>query len=128
MFAFANYVIKSLLSFQEQGARFVFGNLVQNEVPLGGGVTGVAQTGAFFAFNVLPTIIFFSSLMTVLYYLNVMQWIVKGIAWVMQKTLRTSGAETLSAAGNIFLGQTEAPLLIKLFVGKMTNSELNTRS
>src|SRR5574341_1250548 len=71
-------------------------------------------------------IIFFSALMTVLYYLGVMQWIVKGIAWVMQKTLRTSGAETLSAAGNIFLGQTEAPLLIKPFVGKFTQSELNT--
>jgi CNT family concentrative nucleoside transporter len=126
LFTFANEVVTGLLSFQEQGARFVFGNLVQNEVPLGGGVSGVAQTGAFFAFNVLPTIIFFSALMTVLYYLNVMQWIVKGIAWVMQKTLKTSGAETLSAAGNIFLGQTEAPLLIKPFVGKMTNSELNT--
>src|SRR5574341_599840 len=71
-------------------------------------------------------IIFFSALMTVLYYLGVMQWIVKGIAWVMQKTLRTSGAETLSAAGNIFLGQTEAPLLIKPFVGRFTQSELNT--
>jgi CNT family concentrative nucleoside transporter len=135
LFTFANDLVTRLLSFQEQGARFVFGNLVQNEVPLGSGrglvhcqdcVAGVAQTGAFFAFNVLPTIIFFSALMTVLYYLNVMQWIVKGIAWVMQKTLKTSGAETLSAAGNIFLGQTEAPLLIKPFVGKMTNSELNT--
>ncbi len=126
LFTFANGLVTRLLSFQEQGARFVFGNLVQNEVPLGGGATGVAQTGAFFAFNVLPTIIFFSALMTVLYYLNVMQWIVKAIAWVMQKTLKTSGAETLSAAGNIFLGQTEAPLLIKPFVGKMTNSELNT--
>jgi CNT family concentrative nucleoside transporter len=126
LFAFANGVITGLLSFQEQGARFVFGNLVQNEVPLGGGAEGVARTGAFFAFNVLPTIIFFSSLMTVLYYLGVMQTIVKGIAWVMQKTLKTSGAETLSAAGNIFLGQTEAPLLIKPFVGRMTQSELIT--
>jgi concentrative nucleoside transporter, CNT family len=126
IFAGANALVVRLLSFQEQGARFVFGNLVQNEVPLGGGATGVAQTGAFFAFNVLPTIIFFSSLMTVLYYLNVMQWVVKGIAWVMQKTLKTSGAETLSAAGNIFLGQTEAPLLIKPFVARMTQSELNT--
>jgi CNT family concentrative nucleoside transporter len=126
LFAFANNVVGGLLSFQEQGARFVFGNLVQNTVPLGGGAQGVAETGAYFAFNVLPTIIFFSALMTVLYYLNVMQWIVKGIAWVMQKTLRTSGAETLSAAGNIFLGQTEAPLLIKPFVGRMTQSELNT--
>ncbi|MGH7751882.1 MAG: NupC/NupG family nucleoside CNT transporter [Gemmatimonadales bacterium] len=126
LFTFANNVVTGLLSFQEAGARFVFGNLVQSEVPLAGGATGVAQTGAFFAFNVLPTIIFFSSLMTVLYYLGVMQWIVKGIAWGMQKTLKTSGAETLSAAGNIFLGQTEAPLLIKPFVGKMTHSELNT--
>jgi CNT family concentrative nucleoside transporter len=64
--------------------------------------------------------------MSVLYYLNVMQVVVKGIAWVMQKTLRTSGAETLSASGNIFLGQTEAPLLIKPFVPTMTRSELNT--
>jgi CNT family concentrative nucleoside transporter len=126
LFTFANRVVTGLLAFQERGARFVFGNLVQNEVPLGGGASGVAQTGAFFAFNVLPTIIFFSSLMTVLYYLGVMQLVVKGIAWVMQKTLRTSGAETLSAAGNIFLGQTEAPLLIKPFVGRMTRSELNT--
>ncbi len=126
IFDAGNRVVVNLLSFQEQGARFVFGNLVQNAVPLGGGVEGVALTGAFFAFNVLPTIIFFSALMTVLYYLGVMQWIVKGIAWLMQKTLRTSGAETLSAAGNIFLGQTEAPLLIKPFVGKFTMSELNT--
>lgn len=126
LFTFANSVITGMLSFQEQGARFVFGNLVQNEVPLGGGAEGVARTGAFFAFNVLPTIIFFSSLMTVLYYLGIMQVIVRGIAWVMQKTLKTSGAETLSAAGNIFLGQTEAPLLIKPFVGRMTQSELIT--
>jgi CNT family concentrative nucleoside transporter len=125
--------ITSLLGFQEQGARFVFGNLVQGNVPVGvpngtGGLDTsagmVANTGAFFAFNVLPTIIFFSALMSVLYYLGVMQWIVKGLAWGMQKTLGTSGAETLSASGNIFLGQTEAPLLIKPFVGLMTRSEL----
>ncbi len=126
LFTLANTLVTRLLSFQEQGARFVFGNLVQSEVPLGGGASGVALTGAYFAFNVLPTIIFFSSLMTVLYYLGVMQGIVKGIAWVMQKSLKTSGAETLSAAGNIFLGQTEAPLLIKPFVGRFTQSELNT--
>ncbi len=122
-------LITRLLGFQEQGARFVFGNLVQSTVPVTGeGATAgmVAQTGAFFAFNVLPTIIFFSALMSVLYYLGVMQLIVKGLALVMQKTLGTSGAETLSASGNIFLGQTEAPLLIKPFVGKMTRSELNT--
>ncbi len=126
--------ITGLLGFQEQGARFVFGNLVQSNVPVGvPGPAGldttagfVANTGAFFAFNVLPTIIFFSALMSVLYYLGIMQVVVKGIAWVMQKTLRTSGAETLSAAGNIFLGQTEAPLLIKPFVKTFTASELNT--
>ena len=128
--------VTGLLGFQEQGARFVFGNLVQSNVPVGvpgpaGGSLDltagyVANTGAYFAFNVLPTIIFFSALMSVLYYLNVMQVIVKGIAWVMQKTLGTSGAETLSASGNIFLGQTEAPLLIKPFVRTMTQSELIT--
>jgi CNT family concentrative nucleoside transporter len=127
--------ITGLLRFQEQGARFVFGNLVQNSVPVGlpggGGALDtsagmVASTGAFFAFNVLPTIIFFSALMSVLYYLGVMQVVVKGLAWVMQKTIGTSGAETLSASGNIFLGQTEAPLLIKPFVKTMTKSELVT--
>jgi len=134
-FAALGRVITGLLGFQEQGARFVFGNLVGNNVPVGlpgpGGAVDtsagmLAQTGAFFAFNVLPTIIFFSALMSVLYYLGVMQLIVRGIAWVMQKTLRTSGAETLSASGNIFLGQTEAPLLIKPFVKTMTRSELAT--
>ena len=134
-FSWVGDLITGLLRFQEQGARFVFGNLVQSTVPVGtpgaGGMIDtsagyVASTGAYFAFNVLPTIIFFSALMSVLYYLNVMQLVVKGIAWVMQKTLRTSGAETLSASGNIFLGQTEAPLLIKPFVGTMTQSELIT--
>jgi CNT family concentrative nucleoside transporter len=129
-----NDVVVALLGFTVEGARFVFGNLVFNTVPVGSGDPGmgpfapapgtVANTGAFFAFNVLPTIIFFSSLMTVLYHLGVMQWVVKGIAWVMMRTMRTSGAETLSAAGNIFVGQTEAPLLVKPFVDRMTSSEL----
>ncbi|HLG05864.1 MAG TPA: NupC/NupG family nucleoside CNT transporter [Gemmatimonadales bacterium] len=135
VFAAAGGAITSLLGFQEQGARFVFGNLVQSNVPVGlpgpGGALDtsagwLANTGAFFAFNVLPTIIFFSALMSVLYYLGVMQLVVKGIAWGMQRTLGTSGAETLSASGNIFVGQTEAPLLIKPFVKTFTPSELNT--
>lgn len=126
LFTAANTVVLKLLSFQEAGARFVFGNLTQNSIQLSGGGQGLVQTGAAFAFNVLPTIIFFSALMSVLYYLGVMQGVVKAIAWGMQKTLRTSGAETLSAAGNIFLGQTEAPLLIRPFVGKATESELLT--
>lgn len=126
-----NSVIVGLLNYTQEGASFLFGNLVSNSVPVtteSGAVVGdtalVAQTGAFFAFNVLPTIIFFSSLMTILYHLGVMQRLVQGMAWVMMRTLKTSGAETLSAAGNIFMGQTEAPLLIKPFVAKMTNSEL----
>ena len=134
VFSTFNDVIVALLGFTVQGAEFLFGNLVWNQVPVGAGEPGnvplsptpgmVAATGAYFAFNVLPTIIFFSSLMTLLYYFGIMQAIVKGFAWVMMRTMKTSGAETLSAAGNIFLGQTEAPLLIKPFVGTMTMSEL----
>jgi CNT family concentrative nucleoside transporter len=133
-FSWINGVIVSLLGFTEAGARFLFGNLVMNNIPVGTGEVGnspvqpvvstVASAGAFFAFNVLPTIVFFSSLMTMLYYFGVMQAVVKGVAWVMMRTMRTSGAETLSAAGNIFLGQTEAPLLIKPYVASMTMSEL----
>ena len=78
-----------------------------------------------FAFGILPTIIFFSSLMSILYHVGIMQLIVKSVAFVMQKTLGTSGAETLSAAANIFVGQTEAPLVIRPYVNKMTLSELN---
>ncbi len=134
-FAGVGDVVNGLLSFSGEGARFIFGNLIGNTVPVGTPGPGdsldttagfVASTGSLFAFGVLPTIIFFSALMSVLYYLGVMQMVVKGLAWVMQRTLRTSGAETLSASGNIFLGQTEAPLLIKPFVEKLTSSELFT--
>ncbi len=135
VFQFAGRVITGLLGFSREGAFFVFGNLIDSTIPVGiPGPEGaldttagfVAQTMSYFAFTVLPTIIFFSALMTVLYYVGAMQLVVKGIAWVMQKTLGTSGAETLSAAGNIFMGQTEAPLLIKPFVNSMTRSELMT--
>lgn len=134
LFDTVNTVVVALLGFTVDGARFVFGNLVDNNIPVGAGEPGngpfsatagqVANTGSYFAFTVLPTIIFFSSLMTVLYHLGIMQKAVKGVAWVMQRTMKTSGAETLSAAGNIFVGQTEAPLLIKPFVERMTVSEL----
>jgi CNT family concentrative nucleoside transporter len=79
-----------------------------------------------FAIRVLPTVIFFSSLVSLMYYLGILQKIVKGIAWVMQKTMGTSGSETLSVAGSIFVGQTEAPLLVKPFIKGMTKSELMT--
>jgi len=138
LFDGANQVFIKLLGFTRDGASFIFGNLVSNNVPVGipigtppenaalDVVETWASTGASFAFLVLPTIIFFSSLMSVLYYLGVMQRVVRGIAWVMQRTMGTSGAETLSVAGNIFVGQTESPLLIKPFVASMTYSELNT--
>jgi CNT family concentrative nucleoside transporter len=127
--------VNGLLSFSLSGARFVFGNLVDDRQPVGWVATNggldtsyglVAQAGAFFAFAVLPTVVFFSALMSVLYHLGLMQLVVKAIAWVMQRTLGTSGAETLSASGNIFLGQTEAPLLIRPFVKQATPSELLT--
>ena len=135
LFEWLNVVFTNLLGYTTEGARFLFGNLVLNNVPVGasdgpmGPVAGAAgtwaNTGAFFAFNVLPTIIFFSSLMTLLYYFGVMQLFVKAFAWVMIRTMGTSGSESLSAAGNIFVGQTEAPLLVKPFVKTMTNSELH---
>jgi CNT family concentrative nucleoside transporter len=128
-------VVNGLLGFTAEGARFIFGNLIGNNIPVGTPLPDgsldttagfVAGAGALFAFGVLPTIIFFSSLMSVLYHLGIMQQVVKGLAWIMQRTLHTSGAETLSASGNIFLGQTEAPLLIKPFVNTLTGSELFT--
>ncbi len=138
-FSKMNDVVVTLLGFTEQGASFVFGNLIHNNVPVGTPIdpdsplmspvlphmqTGWANVGSFFAFNVLPTIIFFSSLMTVLYHLGVMQHVVNFFTRIMQRTMKTSGSETLSAAANIFLGQTEAPLCVKPYVNTMTNSEL----
>lgn len=132
-FAFLNDGVARLLQFGEQGSGFVFGNLIRPNVPVGeapGPFAPVApsgqwaNTGALFAFAVLPTIIFFSSLMSVLYHLGAMQPVVKGMAWLMARTMKTSGAESLSAAANIFVGQTEAPLVIKPFVNTMTRSEL----
>jgi purine-nucleoside phosphorylase len=124
-FRVVNDVIVALIGYANAGSSFVFGQLINREIPVTGG-DGVVEVGANFAFSVLPTIIFFASLLAILYFLGVMQRVVKGVAWAMQRTLKTSGAETLSAAGNIFVGQTEAPLLIRPFVGRMTMSELNT--
>lgn len=106
----------TFLDFSQAGAQFLFGNLA-NPAQNGG-------LGFIFAFSVLPTIIFFSTVSAGLYYLGVLQKIVYGIAWIMSKGMRLSGAESLSAAGNIFLGQTEAPLLVRPFISRMTRSEL----
>jgi CNT family concentrative nucleoside transporter len=101
------------LSFSQDGAEFLFGGLVDE-----------SSFGFIFAFQVLPTIIFFSTVSAGLYYLGILQKIVYGIAWIMARTMRLSGAESLSAAGNIFLGQTEAPLLVRPYIPGMTYSEL----
>lgn len=111
--------IVAILGYTTKGAQFVFGNLA-----LSPGTEG--SMGFFFVFQVLPTIIFFSSLMSVLYYLGIMQKVVQGMAWVMAKLMGTSGAESLSNTANIFVGQTEAPLMIRPFIKTMTNSELYT--
>jgi CNT family concentrative nucleoside transporter len=134
-FGMMNDAIVRLLSFTADGARFIFGNLIDNNVPIGAGEAGsnlppsripgvVAMTGAYFAFSVLPTIIFFSSLMSVLYHLGIMQRLVAFVSRIMERCMRTSGAETLSASANIFVGQTEAPLVVRPFVEGMTMSEL----
>lgn len=105
----------ALLGFTQEGTKFLFRSFMDGRVD-----NGLVN----FAFNVLPTIIFFSSLMTVGYYIGVMQWIVNVFAWAMQKTMQCSGAETLSTAANIFVGQTEAPLVVKPYIKDMTQSEL----
>jgi CNT family concentrative nucleoside transporter len=105
----------TLLGFTAQGSQFIFGDFARTE-----------KFGFVFAFQVLPTIIFFAAFMSVLYHYGVMQGIVKGMAWVITKVMRVSGAETLSVCANAFIGQTEAPLVVKPYVAKMTQSELLT--
>lgn len=102
-----------LMNFSAYGAEFLFGSLMDRNT-----------FGFIFAFQVLPTIVFFSALTSALYYLNVLQYIVYGFAWLMHRTMRLSGAESLAAAANIFIGQTEAPLVVKPYLEKMTSSEI----
>lgn len=106
--------VVKFLNFSEKGSEFLFGGLV----------TDMDTFGYIFAFKVLPTIVFFSAFTSLLYYLGVLQKIVKGFAWVMSKTMHLSGAESLAAAANIFIGQTEAPLVVKPYLDKMTKSEM----
>ena len=104
-----------LLEFTREGSAFIFGDLARAD-----------KLGFIFAFQVLPTIIFFAALMGVLYHLGVMQRIVKGIAWAITRVMRVSGAETTSVTASIFIGQTEAPLTIRPYIARMTESELLT--
>jgi CNT family concentrative nucleoside transporter len=117
LFAWIGDKINHVLAFSFVGSEFVFGKM---------GARGGAGTGFVFAFQVLPTIIFIAALFAILYYLGVMQLIVKAFAVVMTRLMGASGAESLNVAASIFMGQTEAPLTIRPFLNKMTQSELMT--
>ena len=108
-------MFEKTLRFSEEGAIFIFGDLVER----------VDTFGYIFAFQVLPTIIFFSALSAILYYFGILQKVVYWMAWVMKKTMRLSGPESLAAAANVFIGQTEAPLIVKPYLEKMSRSEIN---
>ena len=113
-----------ILNFTEEGTKFVLGNWPA-DVQLYDGASGqVVAVGYIFAFKVLPTIIFFSALSSVLYYLGILQLIIKGFAWVMTRTMKLTGAESLAAAANVFIGQTEAPLVVKPYLEGMSRSEI----
>jgi len=114
------------LSLSDYGAQFLFGNLADRQYFFPGAASSWPGFGFQFAFKVLPTIVFFGGFMAVLYYLGIMQKVIEALARFMRWTVGTSGAETLSCTANIFVGQTEAPLLIKPFLNDMTRSELLT--
>ena len=120
-------VVKQFISFSDEGARFVFGNLADARPPDAGGTWSrlFGTTYMFqFAFVALPPILFVSAFFTVLYHFGIVQRCVRLMAWAMVHLMRTSGAETLSVSANVFMGQTEAPLVVKPYVPRMTNSEL----
>ncbi|MCK4699960.1 MAG: Na+ dependent nucleoside transporter, partial [Bacteroidales bacterium] len=113
IFEFVGKIFVKILDFTKVGSEFLFGEFLDMD-----------KYGMIFAFQILPTIIFFSALTSVLFYYGIIQKIVYGLAWVMIKILKLSGAESLSVAGNIFLGQTESPLMIKEYLPKMNRSEM----
>lgn len=115
IFTVLGKIFNEILNFTVAGSQFLLGNLMNIDNP---------NIGYVFAFQILPTIIFFSALTSVLFYLGIIQKIVKGLAWLLTKSLGISGPESLSVAGNIFLGQTEAPLMIKAYLERMTRSEI----
>ncbi len=115
VFDWLGQVFVKVLSFVNAGSTFIFGSMMD-----------VNTYGFIFAFQVLPTIIFFAALMGVLYHLNVMQAVVRAMAWAITKVMRVSGAETTSVCASVFIGQTEAPLTVRPYISKMTESELIT--
>jgi len=121
VFEFTGSAIRKLADFAGEGSKFVFGPLADGEAM---GQAFGPQNGLVLGILIMGTIIVVAMLSSVLYHWGVLQKVVRAMAWVMRKVMRTSGAETLSAAGNIFMGQTEAPLLIKPYIPRMTRSEL----
>jgi CNT family concentrative nucleoside transporter len=126
----AGGVVKKFIHFSDEGAKFVFGNLADPRPPEAGGTwSRLFPYGSYmfqFAFIALPPILFVSAFFTVLYHFGILQWCVRLLAWGMVYLMRTSGAETLSVSANVFMGQTEAPLIVRPYVPRMTNSELFT--
>tara|TARA_X000001036_G_scaffold219544_2_gene205502 strand:- start:4122 stop:5342 length:1221 start_codon:yes stop_codon:yes gene_type:complete len=118
LFFYLNILIIKLISFSDAGSDFLFTSFIPD--------IGYHAALVNFAFRALPVIIFFSSLIAVTYYFGIIQFIIKKISFIMEKTMNTSGAETLSVSANIFVGQTEAPILIRPFINSMTKSELMT--
>ena len=116
LFFYFNIFIVKLISFADAGSDFLFTSFIPE--------VGYDQALLNFAFRALPVIIFFSSLITVTYHLGIIQFVIKNISLLMEKTMKTSGAETLSISANIFVGQTEAPILIRPYISLMTKSEL----
>ncbi len=115
IFEFAGKMFVTVLDFSRAGSQFLFGSLLD-----------INKFGSIFVFQVLPTIVFFSALTSLLFYLGIIQKIVKALAWPFTKAFNLSGAESLTVAGNIFLGQLEAPLMVKGYLEKMTRSEIMT--
>ncbi|MFZ7135006.1 NupC/NupG family nucleoside CNT transporter [Avibacterium avium] len=111
--------VSKVINYGNEGVQFVFGGLATDA-----SFKAFGNDGFIFAIRVLPIIVFFSALISLLYYIGVMQWIIKIIGGGLQKALGTSKAESMSAAANIFVGQTEAPLVVKPYISKMTESEL----
>ena len=116
LFSYVDKIINRLIGFADKGSEFVFGSQAEN--------IGFHPAFESVAFRLLPTIIFFSALISILYHYGIIQFVIKFFSRLMEKTMRTSGAETLSVSANIFVGQTEAPLMIRPYVGGMTKSEL----
>ncbi len=128
IFKYISELFVTLLSYTDEGAAFVFGTWPDQSyiqtMDFSTGEMIIHQIGYMFAFKVLPTVVFFSAFSAILYYYGILQKIIYGFAWVISKFMKLSGAESMAAAANVFIGQTEAPLIIKPYLEKMTRSEI----